>query len=319
MYIRRNRVKEKLQNGELVLGMETWIRDPRLVELAGQAGFDFAHIEFEHVARNWESVENMVRAAELAGLTPLFRTEQCIDGSPPLNQIIKALKLGVKILLVPQVDTAEQARKVVAATKFPPAGQRGISTTDRSATALFPTPEVALDVRRYADESNQETMVWLLIESPEGVANIDSILAVEGVDVVGFGHQDYSLSAGETNDGSSRVHEARETVYQAVKKAGKTMLWVTPDPEEVGRQAARGVNLFLTGTDLNLMDTEMRKLATKARGCQEVNDDREITQRDDNDTEHVEIRPEPHVGAPVAVEGIPAGGEGCRGRCSGDP
>lgn len=113
MYARKNLLKEKLEKGQKVLGMELWLRDPHLVELLGHAGYDFVHIESEHVGQDWTMVENFVRAAELYGMTPLYRTEQCFDNEPPVNEIIKALSVGAQIIMVPQVSTAEAARKAV--------------------------------------------------------------------------------------------------------------------------------------------------------------------------------------------------------------
>jgi len=179
-----------IKKKHFVLGMENWLRDARVVELLGYAGFDFLHIENEHVGRNWNEVENMIRTAELMGMASLYRTEQCFDGEPPVNEIIKAVKLGAQIIMVPQVSTPEAARKAASAIRLPPRGKRGIATCDRSMKEIYPTPETPLDIDVYCKESNDEVMLWCIIETPEGVKNIDAILAVDGVDAVGFGHSE---------------------------------------------------------------------------------------------------------------------------------
>jgi 4-hydroxy-2-oxoheptanedioate aldolase len=265
MYFRKNRVKEKIARGELVLGMEIWLRDPRCVELVAQAGFDFAHIEYEHVARDWESVENFVRAAEAAGTTPLFRTEQCIGGRPPLNQIVKALKCGAQIIMVPQVETAEQARAIVAAAKFAPMGERGLSTCDRSSIEIVPNDKVSLDIPRYAREANAESMIWCLIESPRAIANIDEILAVDGIDVVALGHQDFALAAGLAADDAPEVDAARRTLREAVERAGKHMWWNTLDPGVIPEKRAAGIHTFLMGTDHIWLDKSLRGIVQQSR------------------------------------------------------
>lgn len=265
MYVRKNRVKEKIKNGELVLGMEVWLRDPRAMELVGQAGFDLGHIEFEHVARNQEQMEDLVRTAELVGITPLFRCEQIIDDQPPLNQIVKALKSGAQIILVPHVETAEQARKVVDAVKFAPLGHRGFASCDRSALTIFPNEQVPLDVVRYAREANEETMIWCIIETPLAVKNIDEILAVDGVDVVGFGHQDFSLASGFTTDDSAEMVAAREKMREAVKRAGKLMWWNTLDPADIAIESAKGVQIFMMGVDTIFLNRELRRLVNESR------------------------------------------------------
>ncbi|WP_158373761.1 HpcH/HpaI aldolase family protein [Cellulosimicrobium cellulans] len=263
MYARTNLVKQKIADGQPVIGMESWLRDPRMAELLGHAGFDFLHIEYEHVARDWEGVENLVRAAELAGITPLFRTEQCVAGQPPVNQIIKALKVGAQIIMVPEVDSAETARKVVQAAKFPPLGQRGIATCDRSAREI-PRP-AELDVQRFGRELDDEVMLWAIIESPEAVENIDEILAVEGIDAVGFGHQDYSLTAGIGDEDSAETNAAREKVFEAAMRHGKHMWWNAAEPQAMLEQFARGIRIGLLSVDLIQVDTLLRRLAAEVR------------------------------------------------------
>lgn len=83
MYARKNYAKEKLMRGEKIMGVEMWLKDPRCVELMGFAGFDFVHIEHEHVGRNWDNVENIIRTAEIFDMSVVYRTEQCFGDEPP--------------------------------------------------------------------------------------------------------------------------------------------------------------------------------------------------------------------------------------------
>ncbi len=265
MYVRENKLKSKVESGQIVIGMEMWLRDPRVVELMGYAGFDFVHIENEHVAHDWESVENLIRTAELVGLTPLFRCEQCINGQPPVNQIIKALKCGAQIIMVPHVDTPEAARKAVDAVKYPPLGKRGISTSDRSAREIVPNKSTLLDMHKFIQEANEETMVWAIIESPEGVRNIDAILDVDGIYAVGFGHQDYAIAAGLSSDSGSEIDEAREKVREAAQRKGKQMWWNTDKPETIGEQKNKGIQIFLMSVDVIHIDNLLRDIIEEAR------------------------------------------------------
>ncbi len=265
MYARKNLAKEKLRKGEVVVGMEVWLRDPRLIELMGHAGFDFCHIENEHVAHDWESVENLIRTCELAGLTPLYRTEQCFDGEPPVNEIIKALKCGAQIIMVPHVNTPEMARKAVAAAKFPPLGRRGIATCDRSSLEIVPNASTPLYIDKFIAELNEETMVWAIIESPEAVKNIDAIVAVEGLDAVGFGHQDYAIAAGLPADAGTQIDEAREKVREAARRAGKFMWWNTDQPAVAQEQRKKGIQIFEMSVDLILIDRLLRDIIKETK------------------------------------------------------
>lgn len=260
MYARKNLLKEKLKNGKKVLGMELWLRDPRLVELLGHAGYDFVHIESEHVGQDWSMVENFIRAAELHALTPLYRTEQCVDNEPPVNEIIKALTVGAQIIMVPQVSTPQAAEKAVAAAKYPPLGCRGIASCDRSFPEIYPNPTMPLDVQKAAAECNNEVMVWCIIETPEGVENIDKILAVEGVDAVGFGHQDYALAAGLSDEYGGDI--AREKVRTAAAKAGKYMWWNTDNLDGMIEECKKGTEIMLYAVDTVHIDRLFRESAS---------------------------------------------------------
>jgi len=260
MYIRKNLLKEKIKSGQMVLGMEIWLRDPRVIELMGQAGFDFAHIEYEHVAHDWESLENLIRTAELSGLTPLFRSEQCVGDNPPVNQIIKALKCGAQIIMVPHVNTPECAQRIVEAAKFPPYGKRGIATCDRSAIEIVPNESKALDMQKFIQESNDETMLWAIIESPEAVENIEAILEVEGIDAVGFGHQDYSIKAGFSNDFGIEIEQARAKIRETAIKKGKQMWWNTDQVSVAKEQYEKGIQIFLMSVDIIHLDAFLRNM-----------------------------------------------------------
>ena len=262
MYVRKNSVKEKLSKGEIVTGMEIWLRDPRIIELLGQAGFDFIHIENEHVAHNWETVENLIRTAELAGLTPLYRCEQCFDGQPPVNEIIKALKCGAQIIMVPHVDTPEIAKKAVAAAKYPPLGRRGVATCDRSAIEIHPNePSNPLDMTKYIQEANEETMLFAIIESPEGLKNIDKILDVDGIDAVGFGHQDYAIAAGLTSDSGAEIDKVREKIREAVQRKKGKYMWSSLEQ----RKRGRGTQILMMSVDIIHINNLFRNVNKEAK------------------------------------------------------
>lgn len=264
MYVKKNLVKEKINKGEIIIGMGTWMRDPRIIELLGQAGFDFIQIENEHIAHNWENIENLIKTAELAGLTPLFRCEQCFDGQPPANQIIKVLECGAQMIMVGHVDTPEAAKKIVDAAKYPPLGKRGIATCDRSAIEI-PPASMPIDMKKFVQESNGETMLWAIIESPEGLKNIDKILDVNGIDAVGFGPQDYSIAAGLTSDSGVEIDKAREKVIEAAQRKGKHFWWTTRKPEMVKELRKRGIQIFLLSGDIIHINNLFRNIIKEAK------------------------------------------------------
>lgn len=252
MYARKNLLKKKLMQGKMVLGTETWMRDPRIIDLIGFAGFDFVHIENEHVARDYSNLEATVRAAHAAGVTPLYRTEQCINNQPPVNEIIKALDCGVQCIMIPTVETAEAARKIVQAARFAPLGERGLATCDLTFPKVWPAPGVPLDVNQACDEVNAETLIYCIIETPEGVKNVEEIASVEGIDVLGFGHQDYAIAARLSSDHSLAGDEARERVWEAAKRHNKLTWDYIDSAEELNRVKKMGTRIVDFGVDMNL-------------------------------------------------------------------
>jgi 4-hydroxy-2-oxoheptanedioate aldolase len=267
-YVRRNLMKEKLDAGEVVSGMEMWLRDPRIVELMAQAGYDFFQIENEHVANDWSAIENYARIADGLGMTTVFRTEQCFHGEIPANQIIKALKCGIQVIKVPHVENAVVARKIVEAVKYPPLGGRGLATCDRSAAFVPATGAEGVEVGEFVRQANEQTQIWALIESVEGVEKIDEIVATDGIDVVAFGHQDYAISAGLASDKDPAVAVARTKVREAALGAGKHMYFQASDAESVKREYDNGVRIFLMFVDLLHLNNKLHEVIHWTDGIQ---------------------------------------------------
>ena len=117
-----NQLKRALADGKTVFGLLNSIPSPLLVEMIGYAGFDFVILDMEHVCLNPETLENMVRAAECAGITPLVR----VPNAAP-DAILRALDCGAQGIVVPHVRTAAEAVQAVAASRYAPLGTRGIS------------------------------------------------------------------------------------------------------------------------------------------------------------------------------------------------
>ena len=250
-YVRSNTMKAKLEAGRIVNGIELWLRDPRIIELLAQGGYDFFQIENEHVANDWSAIEEYARLGDALGLTTVFRTEQCFHGQIPHNQIIKALKCGIQVIKVPHVDNPDVARAIVDCVKYPPMGSRGVATCDRSAV-FIPASNTSegIPVVEFAAEANSQTQIWCLIESQEGVDTIDEICATEGIDVVAFGHQDYSLNARLPSDKHPSVALARDKVRLAAQRAGKHMYYQAHDAQAVRREFNNGVRIFLLSLDM---------------------------------------------------------------------
>ena len=206
-HIETNRLMERIRGGETALGFQIRSRSPLIAELAGYLGFDFLYIETEHFACNDESIEEMIRAAQLSDITPLVRITQ---SDPEI--ITHILDMGAKGIIMPHLETAEQARKFVDAGKFPPLGHRGASTSSRAAQFGLCPDDLFLQ------KSNQNCLMIGMIETIEGIKNIEEILA-QGIDLIRIGRRDLSLDM-RCKENDPRFIDAMKHVIATADKKG---------------------------------------------------------------------------------------------------
>ena len=179
-----HRFKEQLNTDSGVFGPFMIGTDPAFVESAGYAGYDFVLLDMEHGTTPFETLPHLIRAANVAGVMPLIRVPRGSD-----IWIDQALDVGAGGVMIPQIDTAEQAKAAVAAAKFAPMGNRGTCRFVRS--ACFGG---VLGAEYF--QKAQETVVIVQAEGRKAVENLDKILDVEGIDIVFVGPYDLSSSLG---------------------------------------------------------------------------------------------------------------------------
>jgi len=176
------RLPALLREPQPLLGMFVGLPAPALVEMSAHVGFDFVIIDNEHGPAGFETTEHMLRAARSSGILPVVRTLE--------TDILRVLDLGASGIQIPAVNTAEQARRIVAAAKYPPTGTRGAAFSTRAAGYGFFGGEP------HVKASNEGIAVIVMAETRQAIDNLDAILAVPGVDVVFFGPNDLSFSLG---------------------------------------------------------------------------------------------------------------------------
>lgn len=212
---------------------------PRIAELAGNLGFDVVWIELEHASTDLKSAEVLCLAAEAAGAYPLIRT-----AGDHRDHILGALEVGARILVVPMVQDAQTAARIVQHTKFPPLGNRGFNT--RSRAARFGT----LPVREYMEDSNREIKLLPQIETRKAVENLDEILSTEGIDGVFIGPGDLSAELGVPGNFTdpNLMDLVSRTIFET-KKRGKVVGILTSSPGLVSEARDAGVDLLVIGSD----------------------------------------------------------------------
>ena len=240
--MRTNRTKAKLRAGEVVVGSFLSIPAPQTVEILGYLGFDFVIIDAEHGGPDPSMVENMIRAAETSGVTPIVRVPRIEH-----NTIGWYLDRGAQGVQVPMVHTRQDAELVIRAAKYQPVGLRGLGAA-RPAEYFLTGPRSA-----YFEAANAETLVVCQIESPQAIANLPEMLSVDGVDVFFVAPGDLSHSLGLTDQiDHPRVAEAISGALRTIVGRGKRAGFVSFQEGEYLAQGVRyfanlDVNLFVSG------------------------------------------------------------------------
>jgi 4-hydroxy-2-oxoheptanedioate aldolase len=233
-----NRLRQQLANGEVVFGACAQIPSPELVEILGLVGYDFTMIDVEHGLFDLPTAGDLIRAAQGVDLVPLVR----VPSNDPVA-ILKALDMGAQGVIVPHIQTGEDAARAVAASKYG-AGGRGACPLVRA--ARYGLQEWA----EYEDQANRETLVIVLIEDLEGARRIDEILSVEGVDVVFLGPFDMAVGSGCRGDVQhATVQAALDRILDACNaKRVPVMHTVTCGPD-IEAWIRRGVRLIMQSAD----------------------------------------------------------------------
>ena len=183
--MKKNNLKEALEEGKNVFGPFMKFTDPAAVEIMGFAGFDFVIIDAEHGPISIQSAQNMIRAAETANITPIIRVSSNDEAL-----ILRALDIGAQGIEIPQINSKSQAIKAVKSVKYSPQGERGVCRYVRA------TNYSSMDKFKYFKSANEETMIIAHIEGVEGINNLDEILSVPRIDVIFIGPYDLSQSLG---------------------------------------------------------------------------------------------------------------------------
>lgn len=253
--MKRESIRAALLQRRLSLG--TWIQvgHPAVAEVLAGAGFDWLAADMEHTDIGPADFAGLARGMHGRGVAPLARVKE-----NALLAIRQVLDLGAQGVIVPLVHTAADAARAVRAASYPPRGERGYCFSRMN--------DWGRDFDAYAAAAAAEIAVVVMIESRQAVENIDSILAVDGVDGVFIGPCDLSGSFGVPGQtGHELVTAAGRRVLAACRSAGKSagMHLLFPSREGVDRAVADGFNFLALGTDTVFLDAAARESLALAR------------------------------------------------------
>ena len=213
--MRANRVKQVMREGQLALGAYVTLADPQIVEIIGLAGFDAAFIDMEHTDFDLPLISQMIRAADLAGVTSVIRVP---DNDAKL--ILRLLDMGAEGIIVPHVAGIEGAQKAVDAVRYPPLGHRGAAGGTRAASYGTVSWE------EHTRQSNQEILLSVMTEDEKGIRDIDKIAALDGIDLVSIGPTDFSEYMGIRDPADPRLRAKINELADRIKKIGKAKLQI---------------------------------------------------------------------------------------------
>ncbi len=248
-----NRFRQRLLASERLVGCWLSLGSPITTEVLGVAGFDWLLLDAEHAPNDVLSLIPQLMALKDSTSAPVVR--------PPSNEpvvIKRLLDAGFHNFLVPFVESAEQARQAVAATRYPPAGIRGVSVSQRS-NRYGSVPD-------YFKIVNEHIAVIVQIENRSGVAAAAEIAAIEGVDCLFVGPSDLAAAFGHLgNPNHPEVQEAIQQVQAAARAAGKPAGILAPAEADARRYLGAGLSFVAVGSDLGVLRMSSQALADKYR------------------------------------------------------
>ena len=244
-----NPFKQSLREGRPAIGLWLSMADPYLAEVAATCGYDWLLIDGEHAPND---LRHTLAALQAVAAHPAQAVVRLVDGSTAL--IKQALDIGATSLLVPMVDTAEQAQALVAATRYPPQGVRGVG----SAVARASQWSARTD---YLNVANDEVCLLVQAETVTALHNLAAICAVEGVHGVFIGQADLAASMGHRgNPGHPEVQAAIEAALHTILASGKAAGTLTSDPVLAQHYLKLGCRFVAVGVDVLVFAQAARRL-----------------------------------------------------------
>ena len=243
--MRENRMKKLLREGKVVIGtMVTEVRSPSIAQMLSTAGFDCMFVDSEHSSFSIETVADLILAAKAADIVSVVR----VPSRKEHHLMSRPLDAGAQGLLIPRVETKEEVREIIRATKYYPLGERGMSL--RRAPHDFAKG----DAPQLMKSANEETLIVIQIESKLAVESIDQLISIEGVDVTLIGPNDLSQSLGIPGQMEKpEFIESIRRVIKACEKRGIISGIHVGSTEGARKWIEEGMKLILVSTDVGMI------------------------------------------------------------------
>ena len=230
-------LRHRIRAGEPLIGTWVTLGDPALIEVLGGSGFDFLLLDGEHAPLDERTLLAQAIAAKAAGVPVMYRVR-----SNETARLKIALDLGVDAVMVPWVNTAEDARQAVAATRYPPLGERGIGPWRAS--------NYYAEQWEYVKSANEEVALVIQIEQARAIEALEEILAVEGIDAAYIGPADLGASLGVMGGPDPKLDAAIDRIATLCRSASMSLGIDVGQPGQIPGFRAQGLSLFTYGLDV---------------------------------------------------------------------
>ena len=255
MKIQQNTFKRALLCGESQIGLWSAMADGYVAEICAGAGFDWLLLDGEHAPNHLRTLLAQLQAVAAYPVHPVVRPVN--DDRALIKQL---LDIGVTTLLVPMVESAEQAAAIVAATRYAPKGTRGVGAGLARASRWG-------RIANYMQEAESEICVLVQIESRAGVENLESIAAVEGVDGVFIGPADLAADMGKVGGlADPEVRALVDRSIQQIRLSGKAAGTLAIGTPLASQMLAQGCTFVAAGVDSTLLARAADQLAASLKG-----------------------------------------------------
>jgi 2-dehydro-3-deoxyglucarate aldolase/4-hydroxy-2-oxoheptanedioate aldolase len=250
-----NTIKAPIMAGETVVGAMTFeFFSPGMSAILANAGCRFVFYDMEHTGLGFETLKWLFSTCRGLPIEPMVRVPK-----GEYAWLARALDLGARGVMIPMVESAEQARSIVQACRYPPVGRRG------AGFGFAQCDYLGGDVGQKVRIANERTMVVAQIETERGRAAGEEIAAVDGIDVLWVGHFDLSNFMGMPAQFDNPTFlQAMQHVADVARRHGKAAGFMATDPAWVDRAKAMGYTMLAVGTDVSLLADATRRLVDHA-------------------------------------------------------
>lgn len=236
-----NIFKQKISKGDLQIGLWLSSATSYMAEIAATSGYDWLLIDGEHAPNTVQNLVTQLQAIAPYQSHPIIRP---LEGTQA--NIKQVLDIGAQTLLIPMVETAEQAKEVVSATRYPPEGLRGVGASVARASRWG-------RVKNYMQNVNDNLCLLVQVESKKALDNLDDIIMTDGIDGIFIGPADLSASLGyPDNAGHPEVQQKIEQAIKRIRQLGKAAGFLATDVEMAKKCISWGANFVAIGVDTML-------------------------------------------------------------------